>query len=265
MAKKLGILALAWAVALLLADPASATHPRPGGGSPFRIPLVPAYEECTNPNAAHIAPLAFPSCSPPETEGFTTSLGTTGAGGGSVKLTVYCTDGQIPPCNPTDGIDTEDVAVRVTVGDVRCLAVFPGCSAAGNDYAGDFMVSMVLRMTDHANGDPSGSTTPCTNGAGMSPCVTATVLDLTYALPGQCVDNGGPNGANCNINTSFDAAVPSTVKEFQRQVLQLSGPPGLGVHVSDAGPDGSLGAGPCPSYCGTGEEQPIANQGIFAP
>ena len=39
-------------------------YPRPGGGTPYRVPLVPAFKACTAPNRTHVAPLNNPSCAP---------------------------------------------------------------------------------------------------------------------------------------------------------------------------------------------------------
>ena len=50
---------------LVLASLATASHPRPIGASPIRVPLVPAYNACTAPNRMHGPPLAFSSCNPP--------------------------------------------------------------------------------------------------------------------------------------------------------------------------------------------------------
>ena len=55
-------------------------HARPKGATPFRVPLVPAYAQCTAPNRTHGPPLAFPSCNPPAPG---SSLLTIGVGDGS--------------------------------------------------------------------------------------------------------------------------------------------------------------------------------------
>ena len=46
-------------------QPVQRPHVRPKGATPFRVPLVPAYAQCTAPNRTHGPPLAFPSCNPP--------------------------------------------------------------------------------------------------------------------------------------------------------------------------------------------------------
>ena len=37
-------------------------YPRPKGATPLRVPLVPAFRQCTAPDRTHGPPLAFPSC-----------------------------------------------------------------------------------------------------------------------------------------------------------------------------------------------------------
>jgi len=255
-------LALGSLVALVFASAALATHPRPGGGSPLRVPFVPAFKKCVAPNSAHIAPLAFPSCTPPVLNSQMLKTGTTGAGQGSGKLVVFCTDGQTPPCTPNDANDTEDVKVDGSATDVQCSVVNAGagCAAVGADYTGTMLVESDIRITDHSNGLPP---TVCTNGAGNSPCGTATMTDITFTIPVPCVDNGGANGANCNISSTIDTLVPTAVKEFQRGVISV-----FGVRAKDQGPDGSFspgGGATCPPICGSGDETTYADQGLFIP
>src|SRR5687767_4453859 len=52
-------------LSLLIAASAQATHPRPKGSTPLRVPLVPSYNACTTPNRTHGPALAFGSCRPP--------------------------------------------------------------------------------------------------------------------------------------------------------------------------------------------------------
>ena len=255
-------LALGSLVALVFASAALATHPRPGGGSPLRVPFVPAFKKCAAPNSAHIAPLAFPSCTPPVLNSQMLKTGTTGAGAGFGKLAVYCTDNQTPPCTPNDANDTEDVKVDGSATDVQCsvLNAGAGCAAVGADYTGTMLVESDIRITDHSNGLPP---TVCTNGAGNSPCGTATMTDITFTIPVPCVDNGGANGANCNISSTIDTLVPTAVKEFQRGVISV-----FGVRAKDQGPDGSFspgGGATCPPICGSGDETTYADQGLFIP
>ena len=252
--------ALTSIVALAVAATALATHPRPGGGSPFRVPLIPAYKACTAPNSNHVAPLAFGSCTPPVLDSAILTTGTQGAFIGSSRLDVYCTDNSTPPCSGAPG-DQEDIKVISSGTDVRCaVGGIPGCTAAGADYTGQLIGQSVIRITDHSNGTPP---TVCAAGTGAAPCVTATVTDITFSVPASCSDNGGANGANCSINTTIDTLVPTTVKELQRATVSI-----FGIRVLDAGPDGSISPGgsfTCPPICGSGDETTAAEQGIFLP
>jgi len=262
-------LAIGAFLALALGSVALATHPRPGGGTPFRVPLVPAFNKCggaataddpapSTTNSSHIAPLAQPSCTPPTMKSTTLTMGTAGTGQGSARLDVVCTNGELVPC-PASG-DQEDLRIVGSQTDVRCAVAVPTvCAAAGADYTGSLITQWVLRITDHSNGSPA---TVCANGTGASPCVTATVSDLTFSVPVACADNGGANGANCSVNTTIDTLVPSTVKELQRGIVAIHN-----VRAMDAGPDGTVAppSGSCPPTCGSGDETKFAEQGIFIP
>jgi hypothetical protein len=258
---------VAVAAILALSSTALATHPRAGGGTPLRFPLVPAYEACSAPNTTHVAPYAYPSCSPPTRFSPLLTMGTAGAGTGSVRIDVLCTDGQVPACTPNDGNDTEDDRLIISTSDVRCApgAVAPGCAFNGSDYTNPLIARFRLRVTDHANAT-SGAATTCPTGSGANPCLTATVQDFNFNAPVSCADNGGANGAVCTLSTTFDALEPGTVRELQRQVMDL-----LSFDLLDAGPDGSIAPGPaddplglgCPAVCGSGDESQFQKIGFF--
>jgi dipeptidyl aminopeptidase/acylaminoacyl peptidase len=143
------------------------------------------------------------------------------------------------------------------------LPEFGLAPAGGPD---DMFGSAVIRITDHANAADGGPTpTPCPTGSGNPPCVTATVLDLPFSVPLDCVTVGSPTfrpGSTCVINTSVDVLIPNTVKELQRAVVSINA-----ITFFDPGPDGDIspGAAPCPPFCGTGDESPYVTQGIVLP
>jgi len=246
-------------LALAFVSVALATHPRPGGGSPIRVPLVPTFAECIAPNTVHIAPIALPSCTPPVLEGDILTLGTLGAGQGFTKLTVFCVAPETTaPCTPNDGQEEQDIAVQSTGSDIRCQKVTIGCSAVGADYTGRIIGQSNIRITDHSN------PLLCTNSTGATPCTTATVEDTTFAVPtppGACVAVNGasPPGATCTLNTTINAQVPGAVKEFQRGNVSV-----FGLEITDVGEDGNPGTA-CPPVCGTGDETRFATQGLFIP
>jgi hypothetical protein len=244
------------------------THARPGSGTPVRVPLVPAYNECTTPevNSTHVLPIALGSCTPPTLESDMVTPGAGGLGSGFIKLSVICSVPGLPPCDPSDGVNEEDIRVETFNSDVRCRKVDTdaGCPTLPGDYTGRFIGSSLIRITDHANG---GAACPFPN-EGTSPCVTGTVQDTVFAVPtstGSCVPVApatGGTGSTCVFTTTINTAVPffgGAVKEFQRGIVSI-----FGLSVADVGEDNNPGAG-CPPVCGTGDESRAADQGIFIP
>ncbi len=225
---------------------------------------MPAFAQCTAFDTSHAPPHAYGSCSSVALESATLTTNSSGAGSGFFRLDVMCTNGQTPPCTPTDGTDSEDNRVVSNNSDVRCaVGGIPGCTSAGADYTGKLLLQLGLRVTDHAS-----NVTACDNGLGNPPCIPATVRDFTFSVPVQCNNNGGVNGATCNVNTTLDALEPGTVKEFQRAVTGITS-----LKVVDSGPDGLINPSPvddplglgCPSVCGTGDETPYQRMGYFNP
>jgi hypothetical protein len=261
-------LALGSVLALAVASVALGTHARPGSGTPLRVPLVLAYNECTTPevNSTHVLPIALGSCTPPTLDGDMVTAGAGGLGSGSIKLSVICSVPGLPPCDPSDGVNEEDVRTEFFQSDVRCQKVDTdaGCPTSPGDYTGRFIARSLIRITDHANG---GAACPFPN-EGTSPCVTGTVQDAQFAVPtstGSCVAVApatSGTGSTCSFTTTINTAVPffgGAVKEFQRGIVSV-----FGLNVLDAGEDNNVGAG-CPPTCGTGDESKAYDQGIFIP
>ena len=67
-------------------DYVAAGYPRPKGATPFRVPLVPAYAQCTGGNRQHGPPLAFSSCNPPQQTSSQLTVGTPDANGRGREL-----------------------------------------------------------------------------------------------------------------------------------------------------------------------------------
>jgi hypothetical protein len=209
-------------------------YPRPGGGSPYRVPLVPAYRQCTTAtqNANHVAPLGQDSCSPPVEDSDVLTTGTTGGQNGSAKFVVQ--NG-----NPGTPADEANVNISVSVTDVRR-------KSDGTDYAGPALLESRIRVTDRANvGVESG-----------------TVKDNVHlSVPLNCVTTASTTlGGTCSANTSADSLLPGLILEQKRTIMEL-----LSVSVKDAGANGTgYGAG-CPPACGDGDEKPFLYQGVFLP
>ena len=205
-------------------------YPRPKGATPFRVPLVPAFAECTAPNRTHGEPLDSPSCNPPSQGSDHLTVGTPDANGkpaesiGSLRADVIVGD-------PSTSADESDVALSFQLTDVRRRSDL-------GDYTGELEAGAVVRITDGAN------------GAGAAP---GTVEDFRYAFPIQCIATADVTiGSTCSATTTADALVPNTIQERERAVWALGQ-----VVVMDGGSDGlaSTGAG----------NTPFARQGIFVP
>ena len=93
------------------------SYARPKGATPFRVPLVPSYRQCTSPNRQHGAPLAFGSCAAPHLASGVLTVGTSDSNGqatnsvGSVRFDVIAGD----PVTPASEAD-----VHVATSTHRC-------------------------------------------------------------------------------------------------------------------------------------------------
>jgi hypothetical protein len=192
--------------------------------------LVPAYKSCSAPNRSHGAPLAFPSCNPPDPQSQFLTVGTPDSNGkaaqsiGSVRFGVIRGD-------PATSEDEADVRIAVSLTDVRREADL-------DDYTGELEADSTLRITDRQNG-----------AAGDEP---ATVSDLALPVTVPCAGTADTTvGATCAITTTVDSVLPGTVSEGKRAIWQLGQ-----IEVFDGGSDG---------LASTEDNTVFARQGIFVP
>jgi hypothetical protein len=236
-------LATAAVLMLVVASMASATHPRPKGATPFRVSLVPAFNQCATPNRTHGPPLAFPSCNPPVQSSNSITIGSPDANGaaanseGFVKLEVFVG----VPGPPDDS----DVFITSNGTDVRCKAGTTACGSAnaadGADYTGGLQGNATIRITDHF--------CALAAGGGTDPC---TVVDIPYPINATCAATASTTiGSTCSANTSANAAVPGAVKDGKRANVEIGQ-----IQISDGGPDGVVGTTPNTLF---------SVQGIFIP
>ena len=214
--------------------PKGALHPRPGGATPLRVPLVPAFAACASPNSSHVAPLAQPSCTPAPQESPLLTTSTTGKGVAFARLDVI-------PGNVTTAADEADLRIAASATDVRK-------SSDGSDYAGKAILTTALRITDRGNGYFSNE--------------SGTAQDLAFGIPVDCVATPDPAiGSGCSLNTTADTLVPGFAREGKRAVVSA-----FSMQLNDAGPDADIGSpAACPPSCGTGDEQAFLRQGVFTP
>jgi hypothetical protein len=208
-------------------------YPRPKGASPLRVPLVPAYAQCTAPNREHGPPLAFGSCSPPQQTSSFLTIGTPDANGQPAKSVSYMRF-KVRRGNAATPEDEADVGIEIKINDVRRASDL-------SDYTGAIAAEVNLRWTDRFNGSaPGGGTDP------------ATMVDVGLRIQVDCTATGDATiGSDCQRLTSLDALVPGAVKEQQRAVWE----PGQ-IRIDDGGPDSDPTSTP---------NAPFMVQGVFVP
>jgi len=228
---------------MVMAQMASATHPRPKGATPLRVSTVPAFKQCTAPNRTHGAPLAFPSCNPPVQTSTAVTVGSPDANGaaansvGFVKLNVK--PGVVGPP------DTSDVLITASISDVRCKAGTTACgnanAADGADYTGELQGNATIRISDHWNAVAPGGGPDA-----------ATVIDIPFPVPAACANTASTaEGGLCTANTSANTVVPGSVKTGKRAIVEVGQ-----ITITDGGPDGLNGTTPNTLF---------ETQGIFIP
>ena len=205
-------------------------HPRPKGASPFSVPLVPSFKECTAGNRNHGPPLAYASCGPPQQSSDYLTVGTPDANGrsasstGSLKLSTVVG-------NTGTTADEADVKVKFNMTDIRKRSDL-------SDYTGELRIAFDLQGTDTANGPTLGDSATMSN------------VPMGYTLP--CLATASASiGSTCSLTTTADAVAPGTVLEGRRSVWEL-GP----IRVRDGGSDGLISTLPNTTF---------ARQGILVP
>jgi hypothetical protein len=227
---------------MIAAQGAGAMHVRPKGATPFRVPLVPAYQACATPNRQHGPPLAFSSCNPPVQGSSFLTVGTPDANGATAKAIGSVLLNVVPStCCPP-----QDLAVTANISDVRCKPATgaAGCANAnavgGPDYAGQLQSNATIRITDDWNSVSAGG--------GTDP---ATVIDIPFPLQFDCVNTADTSiGATCTVNTSA-VAVGAPSPNVDRANVEISQ-----LQVSDGGADGQVSTTPNTLF---------AIQGLFIP
>jgi hypothetical protein len=218
-------------------------YPHPAAASPTRVSFVPAYDVCATPNRVHLAPLAYPSCSPPHPSSNSLTVGTADSNSagtnfvGAARWKVVVGTPGLP--------DDSDVVVELGLGDVRCRPGVSTCGSAnsfdGPDYTGEVMLQWVFRLTDRFNAvSPGGGPDP------------ATMFDVNFPITVQCVATSTTAaGSQCHATTTLNVVVPGSVKDGKRAIWEM-----YDVKVYDAGADGQTATAPNTLF---------ASQGIFVP
>jgi dipeptidyl aminopeptidase/acylaminoacyl peptidase len=171
------------------------TYVKPKGATPLRVPLVPAYRACTEPNRTHGAPLADPSCAPPRRE--------------PMGLTIGVGDETPPPAKSIGS-----VVIKVQVGapgppddaDAQLLFSLTNVLNDGSntDYTGQLATKLSVRLTDAHGG------------------VGATTQDFPFVFQVPCTATADTTlGSTCQTATTAEAVMPGVITEGDRAIWAL--------------------------------------------
>jgi len=192
----LGSLLALWFIATV----ALATHERVLSATPFHVPLVPAFKDCSGAgNSTHGTPLAFPSCNPPVAVSTTVRngnpSGTPGSATGYAQLVVCATGAAPAVCKEAaPGFTTAlqpDVRIWGQGRDLQCKIVgTPALCVASSGPSSDYNPNAATGpyttiCTTAANcGNSSFKPSPfCAPGAGSSAaCMAGHDITATAAL-----------------------------------------------------------------------------------
>lgn len=202
---------------------------RPKNAPEVRVQLVPAYQECTAPNAEHGPPLALGSCTPPAQGSDLLTVGTPDSNGRPARSIGSATILRVPG-NLATHEDEADIALRLDISDVRRRSDL-------SDYTEFLVVPLEIRLTDRNNG--------CCAVGGPQAATIRFVVEFEFGAP--CAATTDPDeGARCNIATTVDAISPNTVMEGLRTTWEI---------------------GPIRVFARTGSDTggPFAVQGLFVP
>ena len=173
-------------------------YPRPKGATPLRVPLVPAFRQCTvagpHPRAAARVPVVR-SPAPDVGQPHRRHAGRRTAPPRTSPASCSSTCRSARP----DAPDDSDVSITVGLTDVRCAGAGRPAArrtrAGGSDYTGELQVNATARLTDKCN-DTSA-------GGGTDP---ATMVDIP--VPGDrssCAATGSTAiGGSCAIDDVRD-------------------------------------------------------------
>jgi Tol biopolymer transport system component len=176
----------------------------------------------------HGAPLALLSCNPPApTAGALARLGPKAVG--QVMWTAVAG-------NPATVADEADVAVNVSVSDVRnsTLTSDYDPSPSGTDVT----LMTRWRITDNFNG--------------LSGSDAATTSDFDYAVPIACAATPDPTlGSDCTLASSVDSQLPGAIKEGKHMLIPM-----FRARLNDAGAD---------TVAGNADDRRFSMSGFYVP
>jgi WD40 repeat protein len=224
--------------------PVEPGYPRPKGATPIQASLAIAYRACFAPDREHGAPLTGPSCSGPVPASDYLTVGTLDSNGEPAKF-IGLVSLDVRLGAPTTPLNEADVRLTATLTDVRCQATSTPCpGGALSDYAGSLGATFDVRMTDRFNTGPRPQPATATD-------IPPSTTPLRPAIP--CTPTADSTvGSTCELTTTFNALLPSSVRERKRAIWELGR-----IEVSDGGEDGRGAT--------IDDNMPFAREGIFVP
>jgi hypothetical protein len=231
---------------MVMTSIAGASHPHPQAATPLRVPLVPAFNQCTAANRTHGPPLAFPSCNPPVPGSNFLTVGTPDANSAPAKSQGFVR--VAVRTNPGSPSEQSAIVITSQITDVRCKAGTSACGNAnttgGADYTGELQANATIRVTDHYNAVAAGG--------GTDP---ATLVDIPFPVNLPCTNTSDPSvGGLCDVAFSPQPLSPipnDTWFNGKRVVIEMTQ-----FEVFDGGSDGVVGTTPNTLFM---------KQGIFIP
>jgi hypothetical protein len=234
---------VALGLATLVAWPVSAsgTHVRPKAASLLNVALVPSFQPCAAPDRQHGPPLAFPSCSAPDSTSSYLTVGTPDVNGFPAQSTAHFKWKVYPgvPGPPADNVHVFDLSIS----DVRCRAAGPGCAAPGADYAGSVELRIASQISDHNNNvAPGGGSNP------------ATTQPFDFGFDVTCTTTSDPAiGSMCADNIHYiENVIGASIPDSARTVWELGQ-----VQLFDGGADADGST--------AGDNTLFAVEGLFVP
>jgi hypothetical protein len=208
-------------------------YPRPLSATPLLVPLVLAYDRCTQPNRTHGPPLASPSCAPPVQSSTPTNPEASGLTVGTVDA-----NGEAPRSVGSIALRVApgDVRIDARLTDVKCRVAFFACPGGPlSDYAGELQGRLTsARITDHEG----------------APATIADLAPIPFAL--SCAATPASDaGATCSASTTLNTLIPGVVAAGKRAVWQFGR-----TEVWDGGGDGEAA---------TDDNELFVTQGVFVP
>lgn len=229
------VMLVAWPVS------ASGTHVRPKAASLLHVALVPSFQPCAAPDRQHGPPLAFPSCSAPDSTSSYLTVGTPDVNGFQAQSTAHFKWKVYPgvPGPPTDNVHVFDFSIS----DVRCRTAGPGCAAPNDDYAGSVELRIGSVISDHNNNVAPGGGTDA-----------GTTQPFNFGFTVTCTTTSDPAiGSMCSQNIHYlENIIPGGIQDSKRTIWELGQ-----VQVFDGGADADGST--------AGDNTLFAVQGVFVP